>query len=116
VDVQNGAVANVDGAGAGAVAMGAQVIPAVPVCDVDLPHDSQISDEEDYRFQLGVATYGQELPQHAGGRAFFWGSRSLTHRRGVRLRLVNVDRLNLRATPECLDIPFAGCADKADLL
>lgn len=105
VDVQNEAVANVDGAGAGAVAMGAQVIPAVPVCDVDLPHDSQISDEEDYRFQLGVATYGQELPQHAGGRAFFWGSRSLAHRRGVRLRLVNVGPAQLARNAGVLGYP-----------
>ena len=105
VDVQNEAVASVGGVGAGAVAMGAQVIPAVPICDVDLPHDSQISDEEDYRFQLGVATYGQELPQHAGGRAFVWDTRTLTHRLGVRLRLVNVGPSQLARNAGVLGYP-----------
>ena len=43
------------------------------VCDTDLIHTSHISDEEDLRFQLGVAIYGTELGQHSGGRAFRWG-------------------------------------------
>jgi hypothetical protein len=103
VDVQNEAVGDVEGTRAGA--MGAQIIPAVSVCDVDLPHDSQISDEEDYRFQLGVAVYGQELPQHAGGRAFLWGPRTLTHRRGVRLRLVNVGPAHLARNAGVLGYP-----------
>jgi hypothetical protein len=42
------------------------------------------------RFQLGVAVYGYERDQHNGGRAFGWGEQALHHRRGVRLRLVNV--------------------------
>ena len=105
VDVQNEAVADVAGAGAGAGGMGAQVIPAVAICDVDLPHDSQISDEEDYRFQLGVAIYGHELPQHAGGRAHLWGPRTLTHRRGVRLRLVNVGPAQLARNAGVLGYP-----------
>ena len=103
VDVQNEAVADVDAGVAGTMA--AQIIPAVPICDVDLPHDSQISDEEDYRFQLGVAVYGHELPQHAGGRAFLWGPHTLTHRRGVRLRLVNVGPVHLARNAGVLGYP-----------
>ena len=49
-----------------------------------------ISDEEDQRFQLGVAVYGLELGQHSGGQAFRWGGQSVLIRRGVRMRLVNV--------------------------
>jgi hypothetical protein len=103
VDVQNEAVGEVEGVVTGT--MGAQIIPAVSVCDVDLPHDSQISDEEDYRFQLGVAVYGHELLLHSGGRAFLWGPRTLTHRRGVRLRLVNVGPAQLARNAGVLGYP-----------
>lgn len=88
VDVPNEAIAQVE---ANAVAgLAAQIIPAVPVCDVSLPHNSMISDDEDYRFQLSVAVYGYEQPQHGGGKQYEWGDRTLSHRTAVRLRLVNV--------------------------
>ncbi len=70
--------------------LGGQQLPAMAVCDVDLVHRSHISDDEDLRFQLGVAVYGLELGQHAGGTAYRWGRRDLMLRRGVRMRLVNV--------------------------
>ena len=70
--------------------LGGDVLPAMAVCDVDLAHTSHISDDEELRFQLGVAVYGLELDQHSGGRAYRWGERSLLWRRGVRMRLVNV--------------------------
>ena len=66
------------------------LIQTMAVCDADLIHTSHISDEEDLRFQLGVAIYGTELGQHSGGRAFRWGPQHVQLRRGVRLRLVNV--------------------------
>ncbi len=65
-------------------------LQTMAVCDTDLIHTSHISDEEDLRFQLGVAIYGTELGQHSGGRAFRWGPQRVQLRRGVRLRLVNV--------------------------
>lgn len=74
----------------GPIGMGTQTLDAMPICDVDLPHQSHISDDEDYRFQLAVAVYGHEQARHGGGRAFQWGPRTLTHRRNVHLRLVNV--------------------------
>ena len=49
------------------------LLQTMAVCDADLIHTSHISDEEDLRFQLGVAIYGTELGQHSGGRAFRWG-------------------------------------------
>ena len=66
------------------------LLQTMAVCDADLIHTSHISDEEDLRFQLGVAIYGTELGQHSGGRAFRWGPQRVQVRRGVRLRLVNV--------------------------
>lgn len=88
VDVSNEAVAEV--ATTNTAGLGAQTIPAVPICDVNLPHNSMISDDEDYRFQLSVAVYGYEQPQHGGGKQYRWGERIVSHRTGVRLRLVNV--------------------------
>ena len=69
---------------------GSALLPAIAVCDVDLSHQSHISDDEELRFQMGVAVYGLERDQHNGGRAFLWGEQAVHHRRGVRLRLVNV--------------------------
>lgn len=88
VDVANEAVAEVESTTI--AGLSAQIIPAVPICDVSLPHNSMISDDEDYRFQLSVAVYGYEQPQHGGGKQYRWGDRTLTHRTAVRLRLVNV--------------------------
>ncbi|MEZ5285553.1 MAG: helicase-related protein [Vicinamibacterales bacterium] len=76
--------------GAPTASLGGAVIPSMAVCDVTLVHQSHISDDEEVRFQLGVAVYGMERDQHNGGRAYQWGSQALHHRRGVRLRLVNV--------------------------
>ena len=67
-----------------------QLLQTIAVCDTDLIHSSHISDEEELRFQLGVAVYGLELGQHSGGKAFRWGTQSTHLRRGVRMRLVNV--------------------------
>ena len=74
--------------------LGTKVVQAISVCDVDLLHQSHISDEEGLRFQLGVAVYGLEREQHNGGRAFNWGAQPVQLRRGVRLRLVNVGASN----------------------
>jgi hypothetical protein len=37
-----------------------QEIRAVQICDVILPSQSQISDEEEFRFQMPVAVYGND--------------------------------------------------------
>jgi ATP-dependent helicase YprA (DUF1998 family) len=83
-------IANTD-----AASLGSQYLPAVPMCDVDLPHQSHIADDEDYRFQLSVAVYGQEKDRHGGGRSYRWGTRDVQHRRAVQLRLVNVGATKL---------------------
>ena len=66
-----------------------QMLRTIAVCDADLVHSSHISDDEELRFQLGVAIYGIERGQHSGGKAYDWGPQPLHWRRGVRLRLVN---------------------------
>lgn len=76
--------------GAAAATLGAAVLPTIAVCDVDLVHVSHISDDEELRFQMGVAVYGLEREQHNGGREYRWGEQVVHHRRAVRLRLVNV--------------------------
>lgn len=73
-----------------ATTLSAQEIRAVPICDVILPSQSQISDEEEFRFQMSVAVYGSERGHHRGGTAWTWEGLDLRFRRGVHLRLVNV--------------------------
>jgi hypothetical protein len=63
---------------------------AVAMCDVDLPHNWHIHDEEDHRFQMPVAILGHELDRHSGGNAWRWGEQSIMFRRGVHFRLVNI--------------------------
>ncbi|MBM4052929.1 MAG: DEAD/DEAH box helicase [Planctomycetes bacterium] len=70
--------------------LGTQVVQAISVCDVDLMHQSHISDDEELRFQLPVAVFGLEREQHNGGRAYGWGEQPVHLRHGVRFRLVNV--------------------------
>ena len=91
VDMEHESVIEVGTPTRGAVAaLGAASLKAVPICDVDLVHRSNISDEEEYRFQLPVAVYGYETGRHGTGRRFTWGNRELTLRHGVHMRLVNV--------------------------
>ena len=56
---------------------------------------------------MGVAVYGMERDQHNGGRAYRWGVQTVHHRRGVRLRMVNIgsttaiDRFDRIGYPVC---------------
>jgi hypothetical protein len=78
------------GANAAVATLGEAEIRAVPVCDVILPAQSQISDEEEFRFQMPVAVYATERGFHRGGKAFAWGDLDIRSRRAVQLRMVNV--------------------------
>lgn len=82
------------GTDAAAAPLAAQEIRVVPVCDVVLPSQSQISDEEEFRFQMPVATYGSDRGYHRGGTAWRWSDLDVRYRRGVQLRLVNVGPRN----------------------
>ncbi|MCW7551830.1 DEAD/DEAH box helicase [Endozoicomonas gorgoniicola] len=82
--------AGASGSGSQAASMGMTSIPGVTVCDVDAPHHSYISDDEDYRFQMPVAVFGQDQGRHSGGKNYEWGKVALHLRHGMHLRLVNV--------------------------
>jgi hypothetical protein len=79
----------------GAVGLGATTLPAVPISDVDLPHQSHISDDEDYRFQLPVSVFGYEQRRHGAGKAYRWGKKDVSLRASVHIRLVNVGAAQL---------------------
>ena len=78
------------GAAVQAEALGSTSILGVQACDVDAPHQSYISDDEDYRFQLPVAVFGQDQGRHSGGPAYEWGAATLHLKHGLHMRLVNV--------------------------
>ncbi|WP_448600521.1 DEAD/DEAH box helicase [Thermoleptolyngbya sp.] len=130
VDIANEAVSEVGTALIG-LGLGTAHLKAVPICEVDLPHQSNISDDEDYRFQLPVSIMGYEQGRHGGGIAFQWGSQgesqwasqSVLLRRSVHLRLVNVGAAslvrgsNILGYPVCLVCgqsrsPFASEGDR----
>lgn len=96
VDVANEAVVEVStvkaGTGAG---LSASLLRGMSMSDVDLPHQSHITDDEDYRFQLGVSIIGYEQGRHGGGKAYLWGTKSVLMRHNVHLRLVNVGAARL---------------------
>ncbi len=89
VNLANEAVATADGA-TEPPAGDLHQLRVVPICDVDLPHQRHIQDEEDHRFQMPVVIFGHELGRHGGGGAWRWGEQDLIFRRNVHLRLVNV--------------------------
>jgi hypothetical protein len=104
VDLQTQAVREIDQAGG---ALGTTSIKAMPICDVEMPHRSHISDEEEFRFQMSVMIAGMEQQRHDGGAAYKWGATSVLHRQNVHMRLVNLgpqDRITKGALgyPVCL--------------
>ena len=92
-------------------ALGATGLVAYPVCDVELPHQSSISDDEDFRFQLPSAVFGYEQNIHGGGTAYAWGSRDLQFRRSVHMRQVNVGPLTQVSQQELGYPVCAVCGD-----
>ncbi len=91
---------------AAAVGLGAQWLGAVPICDVDLPHQSHISDDEDHRFQLAVTVIGHEQARYGAGKAYRWGTKDLTLRSSVHMRLVNVGASQLIRSTATLGYPL----------
>lgn len=91
VDVANEAVHEIGTLPPGGTAgLGTTTLAAVPICDVDLPHQSHISDDEDHRFQLPVSVFGHEQSRHGSGKAYHWGPKEVSLRASVHFRLVNV--------------------------
>lgn len=86
--------------------MAAITLPAISVCDVDLIHQSQISDEEEMRFQMPVSIFGREKGRHNGGMLFTWGEKQLIMRRGVHFRMVNIGATHLIQEKQQLGYPI----------
>jgi hypothetical protein len=104
IDLQTQAVREIDQAGG---ALAGTTIKAMPICDVEMPHLSHISDEEEFRFQLPVMIAGMEQNRHDGGAAYKWGASSVLLRHNVHMRLVNLgpqDRISqgMLGYPVCL--------------
>lgn len=88
-----------------ATSLSAKNILGIAMCDVDAPHQSYISDDEDYRFQMPVAVFGHEQGRHAGGKAYEWGACELHLKRNVHMRLVNVGAANRVRNQDLLGYP-----------
>lgn len=80
-------------------------LPAAAMCDVDAHHQSYISDDEDFRFQMGVAVFAQNQGRHSGGSAYSWGKVSLHLKHGLYMRLVNIGAAAKVRTGEMFGYP-----------
>jgi ATP-dependent helicase YprA (DUF1998 family) len=90
VDVAKGSVTQVGPLTSDQSSLTTAGIVAVPISDVFLAHESQISDEEESRFRMASAVYGTHLGQHEGGVAWNWGAQPVHLLKNARFRLVNV--------------------------
>src|SRR5262249_55621814 len=57
-------------------------IDALPLTDLDLAHESRITEDENLRFSMPVSVLGRLRKRHRGGRAFKVGDRDVSHIRG----------------------------------
>ena len=101
ISAERQAIKQTDFAGAFS-ALGSELLQAISVCDVDLVHQSHISDDEVVRFQLGVAIHGIERGRHNGGCSYQWGAQPVHHLKGNQLRLANVGAASAIARAEPL--------------
>lgn len=80
-------------------------LKAMQICDVELVHQSQISDEEENRFQLPVMVYGKEQDRNSGGDVYQWGERLIQLISGQHFRMVNAGTTASRSTTQTLGYP-----------
>ena len=76
--------------GSPASLLGAQALRTLAVCDVHLAHQSQISDDEEYRFQMGGRSPRHRIRRSPRRPGVSMGRTDALLRYGVDLRLVNV--------------------------
>lgn len=82
------------------------VLNTVAVCDVELAHQTQISDEEETRWQMPVMVYAIEKGLHNGGVIYTWGDdANIVFRRNVHFRMVNAGA-KLTARPDTFGYPI----------
>lgn len=65
-------------------------IDALPLTDLDLAHESRITEDENLRFSMPVSVMGRLRKRNRGGKAFKIGDQEVGHVRGQGIELVNL--------------------------
>jgi hypothetical protein len=65
-------------------------IDAMPMTDLDLAHESRITEDENLRFSMPVSVVGRLRKRNRGGRAYKIGDQEVSHIRGQGIELVNL--------------------------
>jgi ATP-dependent helicase YprA (DUF1998 family) len=65
-------------------------IDALPLTDLDLAHESRITEDENLRFSMPVSVLGRLRKRNRGGKAYKIGEYEVHHLRGQGIELVNV--------------------------
>jgi ATP-dependent helicase YprA (DUF1998 family) len=65
-------------------------IDALPLTDLDLAHESRITEDENLRFSMPVSVLGRFRKRNRGGKAFKIGDYEVNHLRGQGIELVNL--------------------------
>jgi ATP-dependent helicase YprA (DUF1998 family) len=65
-------------------------IDALPLADLDLAHESRITEDENLRFSMPVSVVGRLRKKNRGGKAFKIGEYEVSHLRGQGIELVNL--------------------------
>ena len=68
----------------------ASPIDAMPLTDLDLAHESRITEDENLRFSMPVSVLGRLRKRNRGGMAFKIGDQEVSHLRGQGIELVNI--------------------------
>jgi ATP-dependent helicase YprA (DUF1998 family) len=69
---------------------GGQAIDALPLTDLDLAHESRITEDENLRFSMPVLILGRLRKRNRGGTAYKIGDYEVHHLRGQGIELVNL--------------------------
>lgn len=69
---------------------GGVTIDALPLTDLDLAHESRITEDENLRFSMPVCVLGRLRKGCRGGKAYKIGNSEVSHLRGQGIELVNL--------------------------
>ena len=69
---------------------GGVAIDALPLTDLDLAHESRITEDENLRFSMPVSVLGRLRKRNRGGKAFKIGDYEVNHLHGQGIELVNL--------------------------
>ena len=69
---------------------GGIALDTMPLTDLDLAHESRITEDENLRFSMPVSVLGRLRRRNRGGKAFQIGDQEVSHIRGQGIELVNI--------------------------